>query len=97
MKYRTTRYFTESDKALMWDRWEKGDSLHAIARLFDRSHGAVAGVFFEDRGHTTAATTTLKTSTDTGRARRDLAWCCHWPVTALHRSITRASTFNGQS
>jgi IS30 family transposase len=50
MKYRTRRYFTESDKALMWDRWEKGDSLHAIARLFDRSHGAVAGVFSKTGG-----------------------------------------------
>jgi IS30 family transposase len=25
----------------MWDRWQKGDSLHDIARLFDRSHSAV--------------------------------------------------------
>ena len=50
MKYRTRRYFTESDKALMWDRWEKGDSLHAIARLFDRSHGSVAGVFSKTGG-----------------------------------------------
>ena len=50
MKYRTRRYFTESDKALMWDRWEKGDSLHAIAQLFDRSHGAVAGVFSKTGG-----------------------------------------------
>jgi len=50
MKYRTRRYFTESDKAEMWDRWEKGDSLHAIARLFDRSHGAVAGVFSKTGG-----------------------------------------------
>ena len=50
MKYRTRRYFTESDKALMWDRWQKGDSLHAIARLFDASHSAVAGVFSKTGG-----------------------------------------------
>jgi len=29
MKYRTRRYFTETDKALIWDRWQKDDSLHA--------------------------------------------------------------------
>jgi len=29
----------------MWDRWQAGDSLHEIARLFDRSHGSVAGFF----------------------------------------------------
>ena len=27
-------YYTETDKALMWDRWRKGDSLETIARLF---------------------------------------------------------------
>jgi len=50
MKYQTRRYFTQSDKALMWDRWQKGDSLHAIARLFDTSHSAIAGVFSKTGG-----------------------------------------------
>ena len=44
MKYRPRIYYTEADKALMWDRWQQGDSLHAIARLFDRSHGSIAGI-----------------------------------------------------
>ena len=34
----------------MWDRWQKGDSLHAIARLFDTSHSAIAGVFSKTGG-----------------------------------------------
>ena len=42
MKYRPRIYYTETDKALMWDRWQKGDSLHSIAGLFDRSHGSIA-------------------------------------------------------
>jgi len=50
MKYRTRRYFTETDKALMWDRWQKGDSLQAIARLFDSSHSAIAGVLSRSGG-----------------------------------------------
>ncbi len=37
MKQRPRIYYSETDKALMWDRWQKGDSLHAIARSFDRS------------------------------------------------------------
>ena len=37
-------HYTETDKALMWDRWRKGDSLETIARLFDRTHGSVAGI-----------------------------------------------------
>ncbi len=44
MKYRTRIYYTEEQKSLMWDRWQKGESLHSIARLFDRSHGSIAGI-----------------------------------------------------
>ena len=43
-KYRPRIYYTEADKALMWDRWQKGDSLEKIAQLFDRSHGSVARI-----------------------------------------------------
>ncbi len=50
MKYRTRIFYTETDKALMWDRWQKGDSLHAIARLFDRSHGSIAGILSRTGG-----------------------------------------------
>ena len=40
MKYRTRIYYTETDKALMWERWRQGESLQAIAELFDRNHSA---------------------------------------------------------
>ena len=50
MKYRPRIQYTESDKALMWDRWQKGDSLHTIARLFDRNHGAIAGILARTGG-----------------------------------------------
>jgi hypothetical protein len=44
MKYRTRIYYTEEQKAVMWERWQKGDSLHSIARLFERGHGSIAGI-----------------------------------------------------
>lgn len=44
MKYRTRTYYTETDKALMWEHWKQGDSLHEIARLFDRHHGSIRGI-----------------------------------------------------
>ncbi len=34
----------------MWDRWQKGDSLHAIARLSDRGHSSVQRIFGETGG-----------------------------------------------
>jgi IS30 family transposase len=50
MKYRPRIYYTEEQKALMWDRWQKGESLHSIARLFDRNHGSVAGILSRTGG-----------------------------------------------
>jgi len=50
MKSKTRRFFTQSDKTLMWDRWQKGESLHSIARLFDTSHSAISGVFSKTGG-----------------------------------------------
>jgi IS30 family transposase len=41
MKYRTRTYYTESQKAVMWDRWAKGDSLQQIAQMFGRNHSSV--------------------------------------------------------
>jgi IS30 family transposase len=34
-------YYTESQKALMWERWRRGESLQQIAQLFDRNHSSV--------------------------------------------------------
>ena len=32
MKRRPRIYYTEAQKALMWHRWQKGETLHAIDR-----------------------------------------------------------------
>ena len=43
-------HYTETDKAVMWDRWQKGESLEKIAQLFDRSHGSVARILRQTGG-----------------------------------------------
>jgi len=50
MKYRRRIYYTEADKALMWERWRQGESLESIARLFDRRHSTVGGIFSRSGG-----------------------------------------------
>jgi IS30 family transposase len=50
MKYRTRTNYSESQKTLMWDRWRKGDSLHQIAKLFDRYHASIRGILAETGG-----------------------------------------------
>ncbi len=41
MKRRPRIYYTEAQKALMWDRWKAGDTLHEIGKLFDRPHSSI--------------------------------------------------------
>jgi len=50
MKYRTRIHYTETDKALMWERWRQGESLNKIARLFDRNHSAIGGILARTGG-----------------------------------------------
>ena len=50
MKQRPRIYYTATQKALMWERWKKGDSLQQIAQLFDRHHSAVQRILAESGG-----------------------------------------------
>jgi hypothetical protein len=51
MKHRMRIQYTEADKALMWERWRRGESLHAIARLFDRYHSSIGGMLSGPAGY----------------------------------------------
>src|SRR5450830_1833131 len=50
MKQRPRIYYTETQKALMWERWRKGDSLQQIAQLFDRNHSSIQRILAESGG-----------------------------------------------
>ena len=41
---KTTDLMHRSQKALMWERWQQGESLSAISRLFDRYHPSIQGI-----------------------------------------------------
>ena len=47
---RTRIYYSEVQKAVMWDRWRQGWTLHQIAHLFDRAHTSVRGVLARTGG-----------------------------------------------
>jgi IS30 family transposase len=50
MKQRTRIYYTETQKALMWERWKAGESLQQIAQLFDRNHSSVGRILAQTGG-----------------------------------------------
>jgi IS30 family transposase len=50
MERRPRIRYTESQRALMWERWRAGDSLQQIAQLFDRHHPSIQGILRKTGG-----------------------------------------------
>ena len=50
MKHRKRIHYTDSQKAVMWDRWQQGEPLHRIAALFDRHASSVRGILMQHGG-----------------------------------------------
>jgi IS30 family transposase len=50
MKQRPRIYYTQSQIAQMWDRWQEGVSLNEIGRMFDRGHSSVQRILAETGG-----------------------------------------------
>jgi len=50
MSRRSPIRYTESQRALMWERWRAGDSLEQISQLFDRRHSSVGRILGETGG-----------------------------------------------
>ena len=41
MKYRRRVFFTNKQKSEIWDRWQRGESMNSIGRLFDRKSSSI--------------------------------------------------------
>ena len=50
MKQRVRIYYSEAQKAVMWERWKQGWTLHQIAQLFNRAHTSVQGILSRTGG-----------------------------------------------
>ncbi len=44
MKQRRRIYYSESQRAEIWDRWKRGETMNAIGRVFDRGHSSIFSV-----------------------------------------------------
>ena len=44
MKYRTRTYYTPAQKAEMWERWKRGESMSSIGRAFHRESSSVFNI-----------------------------------------------------
>lgn len=50
MKQRPRIYYTDGQKALMWERWRKGESLQQITQMFGRNHSSIQRILAEAGG-----------------------------------------------
>ena len=50
MKQRRRIYYSDTQKALMWERWKQGWTLHEIGKLFDRAHSSIHRILAETGG-----------------------------------------------
>ncbi|GAA68173.1 hypothetical protein P20429_2297 [Pseudoalteromonas sp. BSi20429] len=50
MKQRKRIYYNAEQRRLIWDRYQRGDSAHDIARLFDRYHSSILGIIHKTGG-----------------------------------------------
>ena len=50
MKRRPRIYYSASQRAVIWDRWRRGDTIHQIAGLFDRFHSSIHRILAETGG-----------------------------------------------
>ena len=50
MKRRPRIYYSDGQKALMWERWKQGWMLNEIGRLFDRPHTSIQQIFVRTGG-----------------------------------------------
>lgn len=50
MKYRTRKYYTAAQKALIWERWRAGWTLHETGKLFDRPHTSIQNILSKTGG-----------------------------------------------
>ena len=50
MVYRTRINYTAEQKAEIWDRWQRGESLKSIGRVFDGPSGSIFGLLAPSGG-----------------------------------------------
>jgi IS30 family transposase len=101
MKQRPRIYYSAEQKNLMWDRWQAGDSLYEIGRLFDRGHSSIQGVLSETGGvrpHprsrsrlalTLAEREEISRGTVTGQSLRSIATSLGRAPSTVSREISR--------
>ena len=72
LQRRKRRHYTAAESTEIWDRWQKGEGLKSIGRVFGKSSGSIFSHISPTGGIRPPPPTTLQAGVDAGRARGDL-------------------------
>ena len=101
MQYRTRTFYSDAQKAMMWDRWRQGETLHKIAQLFDRHHNSVRGILAQTGGIRPASRVRsgrvlslpereqISRGVVAGRSMRSIAACLRRAPSTISREFSR--------
>ena len=64
MAYRKRIFFTPKQKAEIWDRWQRGEPMSSIGRLFDRESSSIYPLLVTHRRHSTSSTNPFQVVAD---------------------------------
>lgn len=97
MRQRPRIYYSDSQKALMWERWKQDWTLHEIGKLFDLPHSSIHQILADTGGIRPAQRSRSSTAIDAVRARGDLAIHGDGRIDPLNSNSTRSRTIDHQS
>jgi IS30 family transposase len=107
MKQRTRIHYTQTQKAMMWERWKAGESLHQIAQLFDRNHSSIQKILAQTGGIrpaqrrrsslalTLAEREEISRSLAAGQTIRSIASLLHRAPSTIIREVNRNGGVEG--
>jgi IS30 family transposase len=101
MKQRRRIYYSAAQRAEIWERWRRGETMHDIGRLFDRGHSSIFSVLAPSGGIrpparrrsrlalTLAEREEISRGLVAGRSLRSIAQALGRSVSTLSREIGR--------
>lgn len=91
MKHRKRIHYTDSQKAVMWDRWQQGEPLNRIAALFDRHASSVRGILMQHGGiRPPSKRRSLRALSLTEREEISRGLAAGWSLRSIAASLGRA-------
>ena len=101
MKHRTRIYFSAEQRADIWDRWQRGESMSSIGRLFERESSSIypilapsGGIRPPNRTHSHLALSLadreeISRGLASQQSIRSIARCLKRPPSTINRELTR--------